>query len=165
MYTSVENIGHSWIDFPSPSDNAVVVYFSGCSHACYGCQNEELQIYAEHTEIKTFFTYLERELLKQRTDCIVLSGGDPLFNLNLNITHKIIEVMKGCRICVYTGYGPTEAQERFRIVPNYIKCGKFQPTLFQKSFKTDTEMQFASKNQELFDSEWKQLSQNGHLFF
>ena len=43
----------------------------------------------------------------------------------------------------------------------YIKCGKFDESEFIGSQKTDDYMQFATKNQQLYDANLKLLSKDG----
>jgi len=47
----------------------------------------------------------------------------------------------------------------------FIKCGKYIEELKQKVIKNDEYMQFASMNQELYDSDYNLLTKNSRYYY
>lgn len=161
--TGIVNLSTTWIDYPDNESLAVAVYFSGCLHNCINCQNRDL---AEHQPKE--FNYLEaieKKLKQNRTDKLVLSGGDPLFPLNLEATKNILNHFQDKSICIYTGYTIDYVKENQIKNFTFIKCGKYLISEQQISEKTNDYLKFASKNQELYNSDYKLLSQDGIFYF
>lgn len=87
----------------------VVLWLSGCSHHCEGCQNQ--QTWDAKSGIK-FDGNTKNELFKWLNQSyisgITLSGGDPLYNNNLEDVLKIINEIRISfptkTIWVYSGY-------------------------------------------------------------
>ena len=87
----------------------VVLWVSGCEHACEGCQNpvtwdpEDGLIFDEAAEIELF-----EELEKDYISGITLTGGDPLYPSNRDeitrLTNKVKESFPQKSIWLYTGY-------------------------------------------------------------
>jgi anaerobic ribonucleoside-triphosphate reductase activating protein len=87
----------------------VVLWVSGCSHNCKGCQNSFSQNplagvpFDEAAENEIF-----AELEKDWCTGLTLSGGDPLFSSNreivINFAKKVKERFPNKTICLYTGY-------------------------------------------------------------
>lgn len=87
----------------------VVLWVSGCSHNCKGCQNPFSQNplagvpFDEAAENEIFI-----ELEKDWCTGLTLSGGDPLFSSNretvINFAKKVKERFPNKTICLYTGY-------------------------------------------------------------
>ena len=87
----------------------VVLWLSGCSHKCKGCQNP--QTWNANSGIlfdKAAKEELFRELGKEYISGLTLSGGDPLFEENLNdVLHLLNEIRflyPQKTIWLYTGY-------------------------------------------------------------
>lgn len=88
----------------------VTLWLSGCSHRCYNCHNSETWgansgiIFDKNAE-EELFTELDKDYISGLT----LSGGDPLFDSNLN---EVCELVKKFRlrygntktIWIYTGF-------------------------------------------------------------
>lgn len=169
MKPSVDNI--TFLDYPMPTGHAVTVYFTGCSNGCPNCHNPHLQksgkVYDQMT-YDEFVSELHDVLRRARTDRVVLMGGDPLFEQNREFTKYLIENNNGILFCVYTGYDWDYASE-WAYGAVFIKCGPYREDLKQESCKTDSYMQFSSKNQELytldFDSSYVKVSYNGRVSF
>ena len=110
----------TFLDYPSPDDMAVIVFLSGCSHYCLGCQNPELQkLHEEWTyeEEQNIILEIQNRCLRNETNKIVLSGGDPLNPCNRNLTIHICELLgKNTEykydICIYTGYNVEEVKKK-----------------------------------------------------
>lgn len=87
----------------------VVLWVSGCSHRCHGCQNPIT--WDEHGGLP-FDNAAEEELFealnKPHIAGITFSGGDPLFPANrsevFRLIKKIRELLPEKTIWLYTGY-------------------------------------------------------------
>lgn len=88
----------------------VVLWLSGCSHKCKGCQNPQTWDansgipFDEQAKEELF-----RELNKDYISGLTLTGGDPLFESNLdNVLDLVNEIRLSFpqrSIWLYTGYG------------------------------------------------------------
>lgn len=87
----------------------VVLFLSGCSHHCYNCQNPQTWnpdsgIPFDNEAKQELFT----ELSKDYISGITLSGGDPLYEDNLDDVLSLIKEIKEKfptkTIWLYTGY-------------------------------------------------------------
>lgn len=154
----------TWTDYPDPISNAVLIYFTGCCHNCKDCHNSNLQHYGDfEINSEEIITQIKSELKKNRTNKVVLSGGDPLHPLNINITKKILE--QDFDTCIYTGYDFSYVKENSIRGFKFIKCGKYDKDLKQESRKTDDYISFGSTNQELYNQYFNLISKDGkHTF-
>lgn len=160
----------TYLDYPSPDDIAVVMVMSGCSHNCPGCQNPELQFIHQPTDNIELISDLCKQLYdrckRNETNKVVLSGGDCLHLCNRLLTSSICSSFgKIFDICIYTGYSIDEVKKMNIKGFKYIKCGKFDCNNMQEAIKTDEYIQFVNKTQNLFDSNYNQLSENGRFYF
>lgn len=87
----------------------VVLWLSGCSHHCKGCQNP--QTWDVNTGIKfdeAAKIEIYEQLSKEYISGITFSGGDPLHKNNLSELHTLIEDIKikypEKTLWLYTGY-------------------------------------------------------------
>ena len=163
----------TFLDYPSPDDSAVILFLPGCSHNCLGCQNPKLQeLHEEWTyeEEQEILQNLQRLCFRCDTNKIVLSGGDPLSPCNRNLTIHICNLLGNnpvykYDICIYTGYGIEEVKEMELSGFKFIKCGKFDAHSMRESKKTDDYIQFVNTTQNLYDSNYNQLSIDGRYYF
>lgn len=159
----------TFLDFPSADDIAVIVFMSGCEHHCLGCQNPEAQKLHEILSVsqnKKVVEELITRCKRNETKKIVLSGGDCLHPCNIDTTRFILkELGKEYQICIYTGYSIEEVKEMNISGFTYIKCGTFDINNKQESEKTDEYIQFINPTQNLFDSNYNQISKNGRFYF
>lgn len=160
----------SFLDYPTPVDHAICVNFVGCDHACKGCHNPTLQ-FRETAENYKYYDSPERLLadiqnfaIRNRTNKVVLSGGDPLHPSNVEFVKAFLELESEFDVMVYTGYDIKYVKEH-EIKAKFIKCGKYIEGQAQASQKTGSKFVLASKNQVLYDSEYKPLSNNGEYNF
>ena len=159
-----------FLDYPDNKSLAIVVYMLGCEHNCNGCQNLELQDinYSGYNVIEItldiFKNHIERVTNENRTNKLVLSGGDPLNDNNLDFTKEFLK-STNFDVCVYTGYPIEYAQTLGLSNFKFLKCGRYMSYLNQRSIKTDDYLQFSSKNQELYDSDFRLVSKNGKYYF
>lgn len=160
---------NTFLDYPSNIDNAILIMFVGCEHNCPYCQNKELQDphFNNNTRILKFNEF-KKELgafsLRNRTNKIVLSGGDPLYHSNIRDIKEILD-MQGYEITIYTGYGINYVKENKIDNFTFIKTGKYDEELKQEVIKTDKFIKFASTNQELYDKNFNLLSKDGIYYF
>lgn len=96
----------------------VVLWLSGCSHHCKGCQNP--QTWNPDSGIlfdENAFNELFNELEKDYISGITLTGGDPLHIVNLSEVYGICSFIKRHypekTIWIYTGYTWEEIFESF----------------------------------------------------
>lgn len=165
----------SFLDYPDNHSLAVVVYFAGCTHNCSGCINPELQNFEYEKAEKVTWnnrwalkTSIQLACKSNHTNKIVLTGGDCLHPDNYKFTQYLLKSLsKNYDFCIYTGYTLYDFLKR-EINPNrakFIKCGKYDETQKQQSRKTDDYIQLASKNQEIYDSDYNLLSEDGRMYF
>lgn len=156
-------------DYPDNYSIAVLVYFYGCIHNCFNCHNPELQNFNNGKRINVFklLKYIYQTCKLNRTNKIVLSGGDPLNYRNIDTIKFVLNQLEknNYEVCIYTGYS-----KDYIIANNikgfkYVKCGKYDECLFQLSEKTDDYLKFASSNQELYDNNLNLISRNGIFYF
>lgn len=100
----------------------MIVYMCGCTHNCKGCHNPDLQNPKHGFDI-SILELLDSYLKMELCNCIVFSGGDPLYQYN-ELLLFCKELSKSIDICIYTG-------ETFENVPvelfKYIKLLKTEP--------------------------------------
>lgn len=106
------NMNYHNITYPDQNNGdglRVVLWLSGCSHHCAGCQNP--QTWDCNSGIlfdKDAKEELFRELNKDYISGLTLSGGDPLYenNLNevLNLVNETRVLFPQKTIWLYTGY-------------------------------------------------------------
>ena len=95
----------------------VVLWLSGCSHHCKGCQNP--QTWNSNNGIRfddVAFDELFDELRKDYISGITITGGDPLFEDNFDevysLCYFIKRVLPHKTIWLYTGYTWEELQSK-----------------------------------------------------
>lgn len=159
----------TFLDYPDPESYAVCVSFVGCSHNCKGCHNVPLQkretapVYKLY-DMEGLLSDLRESTKRNRTDKVVLSGGDPLHPENIEFVKEFLQQNTEYKIVLYTGYDIDFVKEQ-GIKCDFIKCGKYDASQSQQSEKTGSRMVLASKNQILYDSEYKALSVEGIYSF
>ena len=94
----------------------VVLWVSGCEHACKGCQNP--QTWSKNSGIDFEFKDLQElysKLDNPYIDGLTLSGGDPLAHYNREDMTALVEEVKSLypnkTIWVYTGYKYEEIKD------------------------------------------------------
>ena len=96
----------------SLSDGAgwrVVLFVSGCEHACPGCHNQESWNPGYGTPFgERALNSLTAELARPEIDGLTVSGGDPLFPQNRESVERLLKTVKLMfpekTIWLYTGY-------------------------------------------------------------
>ena len=162
-------VDRTFVDYPSDSDDAVIVYFNGCSHGCDGCQNPELQEFIPYDKEEVLSAIIEESETPPApaTKNVVFSGGDPLFYKHLDNTTWLIRHLKmlGYNICVYTGYDIDFVKKNNIKGFDFIKCGVYNNSLKRPSFKDDNQFVLASPNQDFYNSNYEKISNNGKLLW
>ena len=158
----------SWIDYPTKDGICLSVYFTGCQGLCQNCQNKELQDpkFGTEFEIENLINRISHESKRLRTNKVTLLGGDPLFPTNIDFVRELLErTHKKFDYCIYTGYDVefvfTNNIRHFK----FLKTGLYNEKMPQQSLKTDYYFQLASKNQKIYDEDFKQISTDGILYF
>lgn len=171
MIKFLNNIESTFLDYPDGESSAVIVCLIGCDNHCKGCQNPDLKNYDYSTNVKTlsdedFVNALKDYAKRERTNKIVLSGGDPLSCFNIESVKNVLKIINNeLDVCIYTGHDINYVKENNVTGFKYVKCGYFNIDTKQESMKTDDFIQFATPNQELYNSEYKLLSKNGRYYF
>lgn len=161
----------TFIDYPDNESCAVIIYIMGCENSCNGCHNIQFKDYdysigTKEMEVNEIVNELIIACNRNRTDKIVISGGECLSKRNIETTKQILEKMfEKYKISLYTSYG------KYYIIENevkgftFVKSGLYDVTLKQESKKTNDYIMFASKNQILYDENLNQLSNEGIYYF
>jgi anaerobic ribonucleoside-triphosphate reductase activating protein len=163
-----EIIQGSFLDYPSKEDICLSLYFAGCDGICPQCQNKELQdpLYGKIFTLSELINIISIETKRYRTNKITLLGGDPLFYKNREFVKELLNrTYTKYDYCIYTGYDVEYV--RYNRIENFkfLKTGRFDHTQKQQSLKTDDYFQLASKNQKIYNSDFKCLTQDGILYF
>ena len=157
----------TWLDYPSPDGNAVIVYLCGCEHHCKGCHSSLLQQDYEYAESNEEILDRIKDYTKRAdTNKLVFLGGDPLYAKNIPLTTFLVNnLSKTHEICVFTGYDIAYVKQLGIQGVKFWKCGRFDLDNARKSGKSETEYTLASPNQNFYDSDYNQLSVDGILTF
>ena len=110
-------------DMNNGSGLRVVLWLSGCSHKCKGCQNP--QTWDANSGIpfdKSAKEELFRELDKDYISGLTLTGGDPLFESNLDgVLDLVTEVNKRYNTTQYIDVNTRENHNMLNINANKIR--------------------------------------------
>lgn len=166
---SVANITVSFLDYPSPEDHAICVYFQGCWHNCPGCHSPALQSFKiKNMSLEQLLNEIHLMSQAEHTTKVVLSGGDPLQAESHVGIQGLLQCLNddGFDVCIYSGYSMEVARYILGRAPfTYAKCGPFKQELQRPSVKTDTQFILASSNQDFYNNDWTKLSDSGILDF
>lgn len=121
----------------------VVLWLSGCSHHCKGCQNP--QTWNTNSGVpfdESVKEELFRELDRDYISGITLSGGDPLNESNLDgvldLVNKIRLLFPNKTIWLYTGYEVIGVKDGlFVLSPNVITDKVLEPEEMVNRIKED----------------------------
>jgi organic radical activating enzyme len=163
-------LNNTFIDYPDPISNAILINIAGCPHGCIDCQNSDLQDQNYKNSSKISVDNLLEEILynseKFQTDKIVISGGDPLSPYNLDFTKALLDnVFNLFYTCIYTGYDINFIRKIDLRLWDFIKTGIYDKNLKQISGKTDECFSLASKNQCIYDYRYNLRTKDGILSF
>ncbi len=166
----IPKVSHTFLDYPDNKSIAVIVYFSGCDNNCIGCQNLALSNYiSSNTKSVTsddLDIIVQQAAEKLNTNKVVLSGGDPLYPLNIEGVNTFISRNKyKYDICIFTGKDINFVKKNVKEGFKFIKINKFDITQKRDSMKTDEFFQLSSPNQEFLDKDYNCVTENGILYF
>ena len=158
-------ITETFLEYPDNCSIAVIFYCGGCDRNCPGCHNTELQNHIDFNieqVVNELISYCQR----LKTNKIVLCGGDPLYKKNIDLTRYICSTLgSDYDICIYTGADVEEVKKLGIAGFKFVKCGIFDASKFVGATKTDSYIRFATTNQQLYDSDFNLLSQDGIYYF
>lgn len=174
----IKNISETFQDFPDNENIAVIVFFYGCSHKCFHCQNEDLQNYPEEEGLSVEEAYkkIVEYCKRSNTNLIVFSGGDPYYSINQDNLNDMLNLIdrlenENYKLCVYTGYDISYINIIYKNLfnvyaywkkPSFLKCGRYEDFNRDKNMgKTENEFILASKNQRFYyrkDNEFLPMS-------
>jgi len=162
----LDKIVPSFIDYPDNESLCLCVVVMGCTHNCKGCQNPLFQNpeYDNGTKVvsvEELYEDLTNLCKRNRTNKIVLSGGDPLSKMNIEFTKELLSKLKDYDVCIYTGYDLDYVKENNVTGFKFIKTGRYIAEQSRPSEKDDTKIIFASPNQKLYNGEYQLLSNDG----
>ncbi len=133
----------------------VVLFVSGCSHFCKGCQNKET--WNPHSGIKFDDAALEEimgELEKDYVAGLTLSGGDPLYFQNRPEVIRIVEEVRKRfpekNIWMYTGYTVSELTENIKLWEVATKVDVIVTGRFIEKLADVNTPYVGSTNQEIY---------------
>ena len=110
----------------------VSLWVSGCSHRCLNCHNPETWDKASGIR---FNEYAQKEIFDDLSqdyiDGITITGGDPLFEFNLNEVLQLIKEIRNLfpnkTIWLYTGYS-------WENIMNYKSCSSDNFDYIEESY-------------------------------
>ena len=130
----------------------VVLWTSGCTHCCDGCQNPETWEVSSGIEFdaeaeKELFEALEPEYISG----ITFSGGDPLHPFNraevLRLAKKVKQTFTNKTVWLYTGFLWEEVKEAISLEDiDVLVDGEFKKELNDNNLKW-----IGSSNQRIID--------------
>lgn len=141
----------------------VVLFVSGCSHYCNHCHNSETW---DSNSGKLFneeaIELIIKELEKDYISGITLSGGDPLYENNLDEVLSLIKEIKNKfpnkNIWIYSGYTWEELDERRLEIVKL--CDVFCDGKFNEEFADVNTPWVGSTNQRVIDIKKTLLNNN-----
>lgn len=161
----------TFLDYPDPESYAVSICFMGCDNGCPHCQNPEFQnpLYDNLTkeyDVQGLIEELKIFCKRNRTNKVVLSGGDPLSCYNIEFTKELLKLSSDIfDYCIFTGHDKKYCKNNGVKGFKFLKCGYFDYKNKRESLKTDDYIQYASPNQELYDEKYCLLTKNGVYYF
>lgn len=159
-------LSESFLDYPDNSSLSVIFYMPGCDRKCKGCHNVNLQDSVIYKDQQQIIDGIYNYCLKSKTNKLCLQGGDPLYKSNIDFTKIILQSLSNkVDICIYTGAEINEIKAYNLKGFKFIKCGKFDINNYVGSLKTNEYLQFASKNQQLYDKDLNLVSKDGIYYF
>jgi organic radical activating enzyme len=169
IYTPLQT---TFLDYPDPISQAVLVYYLGCDNMCEFCHNPLFRDYnlkdknVKEYEINSFIKDILIFSQRNKTNKVCLEGGDPLSSENIKFTKEFLDHVKDkLDVCIYTGHSIDHVKDIDIKGFKFIKTEGYMKTVEQLSQKTDDYIQFASQNQKLFDSSYNLLSSSGRYYF
>lgn len=130
------------------------VYVSGCTRACAGCHNPELQDFKVGTIYLEYMPRLSYQLSKPFVDNIAIMGGEPLEQGRINL-EDFIKRLKSFnkyyerKLGIFTGFEFEDVPRWILNNVDYIKCGRYDENLRSDNYISNG-IQLASTNQRVY---------------
>lgn len=158
-------IMETFLEYPDNYSNAALCFFTGCDNDCIGCANPDLKIW-QPENYENCLNDIKLYMSRIKTNKAVFVGGDCLYIKNIELTQYLLsQLSPDTDICIYTGSPITQVPADILEKCTYIKCEKYDETQKQEAIKTDTFIQFSSKNQKLYTNTGLLLSVDGKFYF
>ena len=141
------------IDY-SIGQKSLDIFISGCNgEHCEGCHNPELWDFSVGEDYSRATLNKIKKYVKDYDsliDNILIMGGEPLDQDVYALRHLLRECsFLGKKVWLFTRYDLDKVPSNISIYCNYIKCGRFIPSL-----KTDNNIQYgiklATSNQKIY---------------
>lgn len=132
------------------------IYLSGCTRACAGCHNPELQDFGVGENYIRYIPRLEYQLSRPFVSNIAIMGGEPLAQGKINL-QDFIQRLKyydkykndGRYIWIYTGFDFEHIPQWIKSTVDYIKCGAYDENLKSNNY-ISYGVKLASTNQKVY---------------
>jgi organic radical activating enzyme len=164
--------GQTFIDYPDRSSLALLIYFIGCDNTCEGCHNYKLKNInyslnaISYSNVYLFIRDLILYSLRAKTNKIVLSGGDPLSNYNIEFVKEFLNKSYSLfDVCIYTGHDIKYVKKNKVKNFKFIKTGSYNNKTNSSMVKNNNFMMFASDNQKLYNENFKLLTKDSIYYF
>ena len=108
MTRILQPIQSTWLDYPDNESLAIIVCMMGCDNGCFMCQNPDFQnpyylISTKEYTVDSFIKEIEYLCERNKTNKLVMSGGDPLAPCNIEFTKEFLS-KTSLDVCIYTGH-------------------------------------------------------------
>ena len=159
--------GHTFVDWPDKTCHygALILFFAGCDFGCKGCHNiafkEHRKDHHTPSQLRRLVEYKGHSMPSGRYEHVILSGGDPLSELNYPDIKQLVEHLPEYKIMIYTGQEVAKVKQLDIEDPLYYKCGKFIQKQYREPGHRDGAFYLASPNQVLLNQEKEVISVDG----
>ena len=149
------------------------MFLTGCLFDCVDCHNKHLQTHnSDHfslsstDNVESLLSEIMIMLDRIKTKNIVILGGDPFYPDNVIVTEFLSKNLtyNGMNVMIYTGY-TVDYIKTLDVSFTYLKCGLYENKLSQTPKLKSDSFTLSSTNQQIFDSKFNLLSDNGVMYF
>jgi len=135
------------------STKSLEIFISGCLPPhCKGCCNPELWEFGKDNNYLDEFKKIKTKIKEFDTliDNVILVGGSPLDQNHIELVDLLQKLrLLNKKIFLFTKYDFSRVPSYIKILCDYIKCGRYIPSL-----KTDNNIQYgiklATSNQKIY---------------
>ena len=138
------------------STSTLEIYLSGCTRACSGCHNPELQDFHVGENYIIYMQRLDYQLSSSLVDNIAIMGGEPLAQGRINLEDFIKRIKYfdkyksgGRHLWLYTGFDFEHIPLWIKSTVDYIKCGAYDENLKSDNY-ISCGVKLASTNQKVY---------------
>ena len=130
------------------------IYVSGCSRACPGCHNPELQDFKIGMPYREYMPRLTYQLSRPFVSNISIMGGEPLEQGRVNLEDFIIRLRSYDKyykrnIGIFTGFDFKDVPAWVLQYIDFIKCGAYDENLLSDNYISNG-IKLASTNQRIY---------------